>query len=254
MSVHIAWEERGDGEPLLLVHGLGYTRQAWGPAADELARDYRVIRYDNRGIGDSDAPGGPYTTTAMAGDAAQVLDEAEVERAHVIGTSLGGMIAQELALAHPGRVDRLVLACTTPGGAGAFPIPQPTLDLVARMPTLPVEEAMRLGVINALAPDAPESLVDEIYSYRLAHPLNPAGWQAQAAAALTHAVDGRLGEIRAPTLIAHGTADNVVDVRNAQLLADAIPDARVELFAGGGHLFFWEQPDRFVATVREFLA
>ena len=120
----IAWERHGAGEPLLLVHGLGYARWGWEPVLPGLAERFDVLLFDNRGIGESDAPPGPYTVAELAGDAVAVLDEAGVERAHVVGTSLGGMVAQELALAHPGRVDRLVLACTTPGGPQAFPLPE----------------------------------------------------------------------------------------------------------------------------------
>ena len=97
----IAWERHGAGPPLLLIHGLGYARWGWEPVVEPLARSFDVILFDNRGIGESDAPAGPYTAAQMAGDALQVLDEAGVERAHVLGTSLGGMVAQELALATP---------------------------------------------------------------------------------------------------------------------------------------------------------
>ncbi len=183
-----------------------------------------------------------------------MLDEAGVERAHVVGTSLGGMVAQELALARPERVDRLVLACTTPGGAGAFPLPQRTLALIAEAPSLAPEVALRRFVENALADDAPEELVDRIYAHRLASPPDPAGWQAQAAAGASFDALDRIGDIGAPTLILHGTADGVVDSRNAALLAERIPDARVRLFEGRGHLFFWEEPDGFVEAVEEFLA
>ena len=126
----IAWERHGAGPPLLLIHGLGYARWGWEPVVEPLARSFDVILFDNRGIGESDAPAGPYTAAQMAGDALQVLDEAGVERAHVLGTSLGGMVAQELALAHPERVDKLVLACTTPGGAESFPMPEQTVRLL----------------------------------------------------------------------------------------------------------------------------
>ncbi|MGE5690160.1 MAG: alpha/beta fold hydrolase [Pseudomonadota bacterium] len=254
MSVAIAWESRGDGPPLLLIHGLGYARWGWEPVADRLAERFRVLLFDNRGIGGSDVPPGPYTAGAMAGDAAQVLDEAGVECAHVVGTSLGGMVAQELALARPDRIDRLVLACTTPGGDGAFPLPQRTLELIAEAPSLAPEVALRRFVENALADDAPAELVDRIYAHRLEHPPDPAGWAAQAAAGASFDAWDRVGGIAAPTLVLHGTADGVVDPRNAALLAERIPEARVRLFEGRGHLFFWEDPDGFVAVVEEFLA
>jgi 3-oxoadipate enol-lactonase len=252
--MRIAWESRGDGPSLLLIHGLGYARWGWEPVVDRLAERFRVLLFDNRGIGESDVPPGPYTAAAMAEDAAQVLDEAGVGRAHVVGTSLGGMVAQELALAYPERVDRLVLACTTPGGDGAFPLPQRTLALIAEAPSLAPEVALRRFVENALADDAPDQLVGRIYEHRLASPPDPAGWQAQAAAGAGFDALDRIGGIAAPTLILHGTDDGVVDSRNAALLAERIPDSRVRLFEGRGHLFFWEDPDGFVEAVEEFLA
>jgi 3-oxoadipate enol-lactonase len=246
--VRIAWERHGSGDPLLLVHGLGYARWGWEPVLEPLALSFDVILFDNRGIGESDAPPGPYTAAELAADAAQVLDEARVGRAHVLGTSLGGMVAQELALAAPERVDRLVLACTTPGGPGAFPMPERTVQLMTSGATL------RQYVENALAPEPDPELVDRILRHREATAQPFDAWSAQAAAGATFDALGRIGEIEAPTLILHGTEDAVVDSRNSSLLAARIPDSRVELFPGGGHLFFWEQPDRFVEVVTEFLS
>ena len=182
-----------------------------------------------------------------------MLDAAGIERAHVVGTSLGGMAAQELAIGRPERVDRLVLVCTTPGGAGAYPLPAPTLELMALAPSLEPAVALKLFVENALGAAPDPALVDRIMAHRLAAPLDPAGWQAQAAAGACFDAFERLGEIAAPTLVLHGTADAVVDERNADLLGTRIPDARVERFEGAGHLLFWEQPDRFAAAVRGFL-
>lgn len=247
----LAWESQGAGAPLLLVHGLGYTRQGWGPQRELLARRYRVLSYDNRGIGESEIPPGPYTVAELAGDAVQVLDEAGVERAHVLGASLGGMVAQLLAAEQPERVEGLVLAGTTPGGANAFPLPQQTLALMAEAASLPPEVALRRFVENALAPGS--LFVDEVFAYRQQHPPDPAGWAAQAAAGATWDADGRLAQISAPTLVVAGTADAVVDPRNARLLADAIPNARLELIDGAGHLPFWERAEEFAALVGRFL-
>jgi pimeloyl-ACP methyl ester carboxylesterase len=252
--VKIAWEARGEGQPVLMIHGLGYARWGWEPVVESLAREFRLLLFDNRGIGESEAPPGPYSARAMAEDAVAVLDEAGVERAHVVGTSLGGMVAQELALGRPERVDRLVLACTTPGGTGAFPLPEQTLRLMAEAPSLPQEVALERFVENALGPDAPRELIERIVVHRLAAPPDPAGWAAQAAAGASFDAFDRLEQIAAPTLVLHGTADSVVDARNADLLAERVPDARLELFPGAGHLFFWEQPERFVEIVGEFLS
>jgi pimeloyl-ACP methyl ester carboxylesterase len=249
--VRIAWAAHGDGPPLLLIQGLGYARWSWEPIVPALAERYRVISFDNRGIGESDKPAGPYTARAMAEDALQVLDEAGAGRAHVLGASLGGMIAQELAVARPGRVDKLVLCCTHPGVGHGFPMPEVTVRLFQEAASLSPDEALRRFVVNALGKDPPAALVEELYGRRLANPPDPEGWQAQAAAGTTF--PGVDGEITAPTLLVTGTADNVVDPRNADVLAERIPGARLERLDGLGHLFFWEAPERFVRIVVEFL-
>ena len=251
----IAWDRRGNGAPLLLIHGLGYARWGWEPVLPELAEQFDVILFDNRGIGESDAPPGPYTVAEMAADAVQVLDEAGVARAHVVGTSLGGMIAQELALAYPERVDRLVLACTTPGGQKAHPMPQVTVALMAEAATLEPAVALRRFVENALAPatvEAHPEIVEQIMAHRLATAQQPAAWAAQASAGATFDAYDRLGGLAAPTLVQHGDEDVVVDPRNADLLVELLPDARLERVPGG-HLFFWEAPEQFVSSVAAFL-
>jgi 3-oxoadipate enol-lactonase len=253
VTVRIAWEKRGAGIPVVLVHGLGYARWGWEPVADLLAERFELLLLDNRGIGDSAAPPGPYTVAEMAGDVLTVMDEAGVEHGHVVGTSLGGMIAQELALSAPERVEKLVLVCTTPGGSNAAPMPEPTVKLIAEAPTVEPLVALRRFVENALAPDPPEELVARILAHRLATAQPSTAWAAQAAAGASFDAWDRLGKIAAPTLVVHGTEDVVVDPGNADLLARLIPDARVEWFEGCGHLLFWEEPDRFVEVVGEFV-
>ncbi len=243
----IGWERHGSGPPLLLIHGLGYGRWGWEPVVEPLARTFDVITFDNRGVGESDAPPGPYTAAEMAADAAKVLDEAGVERAHVVGTSLGGMIAQELALSHPERVDRLVLACTTPGGPKAFPMPQQSIDLMQARATL------REFTENALAPDPRPDIVDRILVHRERTAQAFEQWAAQAAAGATFDAHSRLGSLTAPTLVQTGDGDTVVDPRNSELLVEAIPDARLSVYPGAGHVFMWQEPERFVAELEEFL-
>jgi pimeloyl-ACP methyl ester carboxylesterase len=219
-----------------------------------LAQQFQVVTFDNRGFGDSDVAPGPYTTTQLAADAIAVLDAAGVDSGDVIGISLGGMVAQELVLAQPERVRKLVLCSTTPGGPNSVPMPEQTVALMGRQADLDPRAALRLFVLNALSPDAPDELVEEIVSYRVANPPDGAGWWAQVGAGATHDAMARLGTISVPTLVVHGTADNVVDVRNAPLLADAIPGARLELFDGVGHLLPWERPQEFAELVEEFLS
>jgi pimeloyl-ACP methyl ester carboxylesterase len=132
--VALAYDVRGRGSPLVLIQGVGVGRWGWEPVADRLARRFQVITIDNRGIGASDTAPGHYSTRMMADDVLAVLDAAGIQRASVVGTSLGGMIAQELALAHPERVDKLVLVATIPGGLRSRPMPLPTTYLFAWAP------------------------------------------------------------------------------------------------------------------------
>lgn len=250
-GVKIAYEVAGAGEPVLLVQGLGYPRWGWEPVVERLAPGFLVVSFDNRGIGESDVPRGPYTVAELAADAVAVLDAAGLSRVHVVGASLGGMIAQQIAIAYPERVEKLVLVCTTPGGPSAYPMPEQTVRLFAEAATLPLDMAMRRFVENSVV--ARGELVETLVRRRLEHPLDLDGWRAQAAAGMGWDADGRLGEIRAPTLVLHGTEDNVVDHRNAELLGERIPNARVQYFPGTGHLFFWEVPDEFTQAIREFL-
>jgi 3-oxoadipate enol-lactonase len=248
--VRIASEERGSGFPVLLVMGLGYGRWGWEPLIEPLAERYRVLWYDNRGIGDSDKPEGPYTAAQMAEDAVQVLDEHGVDRAHVVGTSLGGMIAQELALDHADRVAKLALLCTTAGGADAFPMPERTVQLFSDFPTLPPDVALRRFVENAVS--ARGEVVEALVARRTANPPDPAGWLAQAHAGTTYA-NARAAEIAHETLLLVGDEDNVIDWRNSRALADRIPNARLRVFEGTGHLFFWERPAEVADALKEFL-
>jgi pimeloyl-ACP methyl ester carboxylesterase len=255
-GVRLAYETHGQGAPLLLVQGLGYGGRGWGPAIERLAESFLVVSFDNRGFGASDTPPGPYTVAELASDAAAVLAAAEIERAHVMGASLGGMTAQELALSEPERVERLVLVSTTPGGIASYPMPAITARLMLEATALDPDVALRRFVENALGADGRgrAELVERILAYRRANPPDPAGWQAQAAAGATFDAFERVSSIEAETLVVHGTEDAVVDPRNARLLAERIPRARLELLEGCGHLPFWEQPERFRRLVRDFLA
>jgi pimeloyl-ACP methyl ester carboxylesterase len=254
--VRLAYETRGSGEALLLIHGLGYDRNGWGPLPDLLAEDFKVVLVDNRGVGESDAPEGPYSVAQLAEDAIAVLDAAGIEHTHLLGTSLGGYVALELALSHPERLNKLVLVSTAPGGTHSHPMPQRGLEAFGRFPTLEREAGLRLMVENSLGDRAvrerPE-LVDEVYDYRLTNAPAVAAWQAQAYAGATFDAFDRIAGIDLPTLILQGTGDNVVDPRNADLLAERIPGARVEVFPDRGHLLVWEEGTAIADTVKEFL-
>jgi pimeloyl-ACP methyl ester carboxylesterase len=256
-GVRIAYELLGEGEPLTLVQGLAYDRHGFGRLPELLAEHFRVVLIDNRGVGESDEPDGPYTVPQMAADVAAVLDDAGIARTDLWGVSLGGLIAQEFALAYPERVARLVLCSTMPGGPRSHPMPAPGLEAFARFPTLERKAGLRLMVENSLGVRGVREvpgLADEIYAYRLENAPSLAAWQAQAHAGATFDGYDRIGGITAPTLILHGGADNVVDTRNAELLAELIPNARVEIVPERGHLVMWEDSERVARLVAEFLA
>lgn len=255
-GVKIAYELRGEGEPLVLVHGLAYDRRGWGPFPDLLAERFRVVLIDNRGVGESDAPPGPYTVAQMADDVRAVLDHAGIDRSNVFGVSLGGYIAQEFALTWPERVERLILCSTAVGGARAVPMPVATQALFARYPTMEREAGLRMFVESSLGDrgvrELPE-LVEEILRYRLERAPTVEAWMAQATAGATFLDDHRVHEIAAPTLVLTGSADVVVDPRNAGVLAELIPGARMEIVPDRGHLMVWEDSGRVAELVTEFL-
>ena len=256
-GVQIAYELVGEGEPLTLVQGLGYDRRGFGRLPELLAERFRVAVIDNRGVGESDEPEGPYAVAQMAADVVAVLDDAGIERTNLFGVSLGGYIAQELALAYPERLAKLVLASTAPGGPKAHPMPAAGLEAFGKYPTMERDAGLRLMVENSLGErgvrDLP-GLVDEIFAYRLAHAPSLAAWQAQAYAGATFDSYDRIGAIQAPTLVVQGGADNVVDPRNAELLGELIPNARVEIVPERGHLLVWEDSERVAELVTEFLS
>jgi 3-oxoadipate enol-lactonase len=192
----------------------------------------------------------------MASDVVAVLDAAGIDRAHVLGASLGGMVAQELAITRPERVDGLVLACTTPGWPTGYPMPAASLRLIAATRGVSAEAALRPHTENALSArtvqDRPE-LVDRLVELQRVRLPDAAVLSAQAAAGARYTGHRRQARIRARTVVMHGDADTVVDPRNARLLADRIPGARLVIFPGLGHLLFWEDPDGFADAASSFL-
>jgi pimeloyl-ACP methyl ester carboxylesterase len=255
--VAIAYEIRGQGPPLVLIQGLGVGRWGWEPVVDRLARRFRVITIDNRGIGASDAPVGSYSTRVMAADVVAVLDDAEVGSASVVGTSLGGMVAQELALTAPERVDRLVLVATIPGGRLTAPMPLKTAYLLTWAPLMRSQQRLRGFVEHNLGPETLRrrpKVVRRLMALKRAHPQSEQAWRAQATAGVLFDPLGRQRRITQPTLIVQGTADQVVNPVNAELLAGLIPDARLRYLEGAGHLVSWDEPRRFARVVSRFLS
>ena len=258
-ALRIAYELRGTlyrRRPwLVMIQGMGFDRLGWQPVLGTLGRHFRLVLVDNRGFGSS-SQAGSFSVADMAGDVVAVLDAAGIRRAHVMGASLGGMVAQELAIAYPERVDGLILACTAEGWPFAYPMPVASVRMLAATTGLTAEAALRRHTENALSArtvrDHPE-LVSRLVEIQRSRPADTAALSAQAAAGARYAGRLRQRRIRARTLVLQGRADTVVDPRNARLLADRIPGAELVIFPELGHLLFWEDPDGFADATASFL-
>jgi 3-oxoadipate enol-lactonase len=262
-GARIHWEEQGTGEPLLLVMGFGLSSDAWAPMLPVLG-GYRAIRFDNRGTGGSGPSGDGYSVEAMAADAAAVLDAAGVERAHVHGVSMGGMISLSLALDHPGRVGSLVLGCTTSSPLRAAGDGGRVAELAQATVLMSSD---REAALDALLPlILSETFLAENPAIReLGAMLTASGSRPEDATATMRAiadmgtgrafdVSDRLGEIRVPTLVQHGTSDALIPVEEGRRLAAAIPGAEYQELEGAGHAYAIERPAEAYGRLLGFLA
>jgi 3-oxoadipate enol-lactonase len=250
----IYWDEQGSGDPLLLIMGLGYPSGAWYRTRPALSRKYRTIALDNRGVGQSDMPVGPYPIPIMASDAAAVLDAAGVGSAHVFGISMGGMIAQEFALQYPKRVRSLVLGCTTAGGPHAVRAePEATQMLMARA-TMTQEEAAQAALPFIYDPGTPKHLIDEDLAIRRPWFPRQEAYTAQLQGILAWECYSRLAQIAAPTLVIHGESDRLVPAGNGKLIAENIPGAKLVMLPHASHIFTTDQPKAAQQAVLEFLS
>ena len=251
----LPFESTGDGPPVLLIMGLGLPGDAWWRTVPVLARACRVITFDNRGAGRAEVAG-RLTIAGMAADAVAVLDAAGVERAHVYGMSMGGMIAQELALGFTERVGWLVLGATSAGGALATPPDPATLAFLARRATMPDEEGRWASVPYVYSERTRGSggaRIGEDFARRRGHAFQPAGYRAQLAAAVGHDAAARLGAIAVPTLVVHGAEDRMVPPANGRALAATIPGARLLEVEDAAHLYTTDEPAADEAVL-EFLS
>jgi pimeloyl-ACP methyl ester carboxylesterase len=251
-GVVLDYERAGEGPPLLAIMGMSGTYLHWGePFLAPLRERFEVIVYDHRGVGSSTRLDGPITIAEMAGDAAALLRALGLERAHVLGISMGGMIAQELVLAEPAMVDTLTLGCTYCGGPMSN-YGSPRRDaLFAAVRGGEREEAIRAAFELNLSPRAasdPE-MWRRFHEIVLRRRVAVAVILQQLMAITGHDTSARLGSVRAPTLVIHGSADEMIAVDNGRLIASLIPGARLEILDGVGHLFFWEEPERSAELV-----
>jgi pimeloyl-ACP methyl ester carboxylesterase len=257
-GARLYYEVHGKGDALLIHPGFGSTTTLFYANTPALAERFRVIIFDPRGSGRSDSTtSGPATMATFADDAVAVMQEAGTDRAHVFGTSFGGMVAQHVALLHPARVRGLVLACTTPGGS-AHVLP-PAEKLATFMAASSIEDpadAVRstypLHYSDAFATEQDAAITQR--AIETAHLRStPEGRAIQLAAVQAHDTVERLPEIASPTLILHGDDDGVVPIDNARTMARLIPNATLRVFPGARHIFFVECADAMNAAIIEFL-
>ena len=245
---------RGEGEPMLLIQGMSGNHLAWGePFLSDLERDFDVVAYDHRGVGRSSAVTDPFTITDLADDAAALIAALGWESAHVVGISMGGMVAQELALRHTDRIRTLTLGCTYSGGEGsALTSSQVSTKLAEALmagdPDRAIATAYEVNVSPGYGAD--KSAYGTFYEMATALPTPVPVIMLQMQAIAAHDTLDRLHEISVPTLVIHGTVDEMLPYSNAVLIASKIPDAQLETLEGVGHMFWWEQPERSAAAIR----
>lgn len=241
------------GPPLVMIRGFASSIRSWNGVDHDLAADHVTVVLDNRGIGRSSAPSGTYNVQVMANDVVAVLNDAGLESAHVLGTSLGGMIAQELALRYPARVRSLTLAATTPGKKRGMTLRPKGMLAIAVASLMPPPLRARLAALATLSTDARRTrptLVDYRTRVLRRNPTSLRGLIGQAFAIFGHRATDRLSRISVPTLVIHGDADKLIDHQNAEQLAELIPLARLESWRGVGHDLATEAPSRLAASVR----
>jgi pimeloyl-ACP methyl ester carboxylesterase len=244
---------RGSGEPLLLIQGMAGHHNIWGePFLSRLEQHFDVVAFDNRGIGDSTDVPGDFTILDMAGDALALLDELGWDTAHVMGISMGGMIAQELVLAAPERVRSLVIGCSYCGGEGSSIVAPGPMSMLEAMNTGDPELAVRAGYLANLSPTftADESHFATFHDAALSVAAPVELIMRQVQAAFVHDTSTRLPTVTVPTLVMHGTADDMLLYSNGELIASLVPGAELHTFPDVGHLFWWERPDEAADAVR----
>lgn len=250
----IYWDVRGEGEPLLLIMGLGSASDMWYRLLPTLSARYRTIIFDNRGVGLSDAHTGAYSIGTMAADAAAVMDAAGAESAHVLGFSMGGFIAQEFALRYPERVRRFILAATSCGGKEGVWAASEVLTALAAKDVKTREEGFWMTAPFNYSPSTPRTLIEEDLAVTLRSPLKRESYQAQLQAIMSwEGSHSRLQSLDKRTLIIHGDSDLLIPTENGRILARAIPNAELLLLHGAGHRFMTDKTDAASEAILSFL-
>ena len=259
-DINLCYNVRGDGQPLIMIAGFATAQNAWFPLVRAFSKHYRVVTFDNRGIGGSDKPTGPYSTKMMAGDTIALMDHLGIDRAHILGGSMGGMIAQHIAIDHPQRVDKLILFSTSAGG-------QPLRDMLFDLAeaTTPNWNRSRSDFASADLRKLMGAMASRTFNrpfnrlvlvplakllLRLGTTKVPAG---QIEAMMTHNVLDRLHLIHATTLVLTGSKDRLMPPHSSEVLASRIKGAKLVSIDGGSHALAEGMAGRFNKEVLDFL-
>jgi len=258
-DINIYYEIHGKGEVLVLI--MGYTADTawWFRELPVFSQGYRVVAFDNRGSGQSDKPDVPYTMEMMAGDLAGLLEIIGINKAHIFGVSMGGMIAQHFALRYPERVSSLILGCTTCGGPHSIRSDAQAMTALADFEHM--KKLTRVEIVRETIPflvsqefiDKNPGLIQEMMAKMMEHPAPLHGAIRQAYAIWEHDTYERLPEIRVPTLVIAGDADRLIPVENSRILASRIRGAELVILKNAGHSFVTEAAQEANHAVLDFL-
>ena len=256
-GIEIYYEVTGNGPPLTMIMGLGCSSRQWKWMVPLLAESFRVITFDNRGVGRTDKPDTEYSTDLFADDIATLLNTLNIDRTHIFGISVGGMIAQKFALNHPEMVDRLVLGCTMPS---FFHLPPATEDSQRMQesqllpPDKSVDVMLSLFLSEKFFAESPD-LAAQLKEVMLTEKLEQGedAFLLQLGAAMSHDTLEQVKNITAPTLVITGDLDPMAPVENARFLAEQIPDSTLVELPGVRHAFWVEKFEEASSIIKEFL-
>jgi pimeloyl-ACP methyl ester carboxylesterase len=253
-GIELYYEKTGEGPYLILIEGLGASLYLWEKQIPELSKHFTVIAYDNRGVGKTDKPAGPYTINMMAKDLAGLMDALDIPKADILGVSMGGFIAQEFTLLYPEKVNKLVIAATSAGGKDHVPMSQETLSLVLAASGESRDIIKKkLALVYTKEYLSNKETIEHLVDLRIQNPQSPEAYQAQAMAGMTFDRSEEVKNINKPTIILGATEDLLVPVQNSYNLNKKINNSKLKIFKGYGHQFFVEDAVEFNNEVINFL-